>query len=159
MIIRSGTYQDIIWITKLLIEGANDGHYLSTVKDQAKELLQNIVANGGVQVMKLRGSIQAPVFLRMNLTIAEIDGNPVSFLVCSIEPNEVEIYLAGTLKKSRRHGCFNNLVTEAVSTYSNNRIYARCYKKSSWAIKGLESLNFKITKSGNPIELALIEAE
>jgi len=155
MNVRPGSVEDIEWISKLLIEGANEGHYLPTIKFQAKELVQSVVVNGEVQMVKLRGSVQAPEFIKMDLTVAEMDGFPASFLICCKDANEVEIHLAGTLKKFRKNGCFNRLVIEAVTNYGNSRIYARCYKKSSWAINGLEAINFKITKDGNPVELTL----
>jgi len=158
MNIRSGSVKDIDWIAKLLIEGANEGHYLPTIKLQAKNLVQSVIDNGGVNIVKLRGSVQCPVFIKMDLTVAETDGFPVSFLICCEDINEVEIHLAGTLKGFRKNGCFNKLVNQAIINYRRSRIYARCYKKSSWAIKGLEALNFKITKNGNPIELTLSRA-
>ncbi|MBO2615337.1 hypothetical protein [Shewanella algae] len=153
MKVRLGLANDVEWISKLLIDGANEGHYLPTIKSKAKELVQSVVANGGVQMVKLRSSVHAPVFVQMDLTVAEIDGIPASFLICCRDADEVEIHLAGTLKKFRKKGCFNRLVSEAIRNYSGSRIYARCYKKSSWAINGLESINFKVTKDGNPIEM------
>ncbi len=155
MHLRLGSTDDSKWIVESLIEGADDGHFGPSMKFQAKEFLHAIIENGGVHMMKLRGGIHAPAFVQMELTVAELDGVPASFLICCKENDSVEIQLAGTLKEFRRNGCFNRLVKRVIENDSKSRIYARCYKQSSWAIKAFEKLHFKITKHGDPIELTL----
>lgn len=155
MHLRKGSTDDSEWIIKSLIDGANEGHFGPSMKFQAKEFLKAVIKSGGAQMMKLRGGIQAPTFVKMELTVADIDGVPASFLICCDDNDGIEIHLAGTLKKFRKNGCFNRLVEEVIKNHSESRIYARCYKKSSWAIKGLEKLNFQTTKHGDPIELTL----
>lgn len=155
MHIRKGTIDDIKWISSLLTDGVNDGHYSPSMKCQTMDFLQSVIENGGVNLMKLRGVIQKPAFIKMELTVAELDGVPASFLICAKENNEVEIHLAGTVKRFRKNGCFTRLVSDAITKYSNYHVYARCYKKSSWAVEGLKKLDFKPTKTGNPIELTL----
>ncbi len=153
MHLRQGTMNDSTWIAKLLVEGAIDGHFGNSMKLQALVFLNAIIESGGVQMIKLRGNIQAPTFVPMELTVAEVDGVPASFLICSKESGAVEIHLAGTKKTFRKNGCFTRLVSDAISKNKNSRIYARCYKRSSVAIKRLKNLNFKPTKKGEPLEL------
>ena len=155
MHIRKGNIDDLIWIGNLLIEGANEGHFGPSMSYQAMVFLQAVIQSGGVQMIKLRGGIKAPVFVPMELTVAEVDGNPASFLICCKEGSDVEIHLAATIKRFRKNGCFSKLVMNAIINNSNCLVYARCYKKSTSAIKGLKKLNFKPTKKGNPIELTL----
>ncbi|MCL1075416.1 hypothetical protein [Shewanella dokdonensis] len=153
MEIRKGSSSDLRWIVKLLKEGARDGHFLPTMQMQAEGYLNSVIEHGGVQMIKLRNSIQAPVFVPMELSVAEIDGSPSSFLVCCKENNEVEVHLAGTKTPFKQKGCFTYLVQDTISKNQNSKIYARCYRKSSIAIDALKKLNFEIAAGGDPIEL------
>lgn len=155
MKIRKGSSNDSQWIVELLKKGASDGHFSPTMQVQAEGFLSSVIDSGGVKMMKLRGSIQAPVFVPMELSVIEIDGVPASFLICCKDNNEVEIHLAGTKELFKNKGCFTSLVNDTALKNSNSRIYARCYKTSSLAIDVLKKLNFKVTKSGDPIELTL----
>ncbi len=155
MKIRQGLADDSTWIVKLLIEGANEGHFGQSLKYQAEPFLQSIIENGGINMVKLRETIQAAIFVPMELSVAEIEGTPASFLICCKDNNEVEVHLAATLESFKRKGCFNKLVSATIINHKKSRIYARCYKKSTLAVNGLKKLNFKITKSGDPIELTL----
>ena len=155
MQIRQGSSGDLHWIVKLLKEGAKDGHFSPTMQFQSEGFLNSVIENGGVQMMKLRNTIQAPVFVSMELSVVEVDEVPASFLICCKENNEVEIHLAGTKAPFKKKGCFTCLVNDAVLKNSNSKIYVRCYKKSSEAIDALKKLNFKVTKGGDPIELVL----
>ncbi|MBF4374426.1 hypothetical protein EAY46_15260 [Vibrio anguillarum] len=147
---------DLHWIANLLLEGADDGHFLPSIKSQAMVFLHAIVESGGVTMIKIRGDVQSPTFVPMEITVAEFDGTPASFLICCKEHDAIEIHLAGTQKSFRKKGCFNQLVSDAISKNSSiSRVYARCYTNSSKAIQGLKKMNFKPTKSGNPIELTL----
>lgn len=156
LVIRAGEISDLAWVCELLREGAKEGHFLPTMTNQAEVLIKSIINNGGVSMIKLRGKIQAPRFIRMDLIVMDVDGNPASFIVTCKEKNELEIHLAGTLKPYRRRGYFRNLIQWIIKNSNKSRIYSRCFKKSSWAINGLKSLGFKTTKVGEPIELSLI---
>lgn len=155
MEIRKGSSDDLHWIVRLLKEGAREGHFSPTMQMQAEGFLNSVIEHGGVQMIKLRNSIQAPVFVPMELSVAEIDDSPASFLICCKENNEVEVHLAGTKNGFQRKGCFTYLVQDAISKNTNSKIYARCYRKSSIAIDALKKLNFEVTTSGDPIELVL----
>lgn len=155
MEIRQGSSGDLHWIVKLLKEGAKVGHFSPTMQLEAEGFLSSVIQNGGVQMIKLRNSIQAPVFVPMTLSVAEVNGSAVSFLICCKENNEVEIHLAGTKASFKQKGCFTHLVKDAISKNLNSKIYARCYKKSSLAINTLKKLNFEVTNGGDPIELVL----
>lgn len=155
MKIRKGSSGDLHWIVKLLKEGAKCGHFSPTIQFEAEGYLNSVIENGGVQMIKLRNSIQAPAFVPMVLSVAEIDGSPASFLICCIENKEVEVHLAATKTPFKRKGCFTYLVKDAISKNQNSKIYARCYKKSSLAIDALKKLNFEVTNGGDPIELVL----
>ncbi len=155
MNIRQGSADDLKWIVKLLIKGTNDGHFTPTMKLQAKGFLKSVIENGGVRMRKLRDSIQPPVFVPMELFVAEIDEVPASYLICCKDNNEVEIHLAGTKESFKKKGCFTSLVNNVVLNNIDSKIYARCYKNSFLAIDVLKNLDFKVTKSGDPIELTL----
>lgn len=156
IVIRSGKQGDMPWIVALLQEGAQQGHFGPTVASQAAPLLNAIFNGGGFMMMKLRGGIQAPCFVTAAVLVAEIDGTPASFLIPLKDGNEVELHLAGTRKQFRRKGCFRELTRYEVGKHTTKvKIFARCYKKSTWAVEALKKENFEITKSGDPVELSL----
>ena len=154
--IRGGEPKDTYWIVSLLKEGAQGGHFSPTVVDQSPAILNAIFENGGFVMLKLRGGIQAPTFVPAEIAVAEIDGEGVSFLIILREGNNIELHLAATKRSARRKGCFKKLILYAVEQHNKRkRLFARCYKKSSWAIEGLKKEGFTITKDGDPIELSL----
>lgn len=106
-------------------------------------------------MLKLRGGAQVPCFAKATLAVAEIDGVAASFVVSLVDEHEIEIHLAGTSKAFRRKGCFGVLVQHEVSkSPSGSRIFARCYKKSTWAVNALKKQGFKLTKNGDPQEFS-----
>lgn len=154
--VRKGVPADATWIVALLKEGAQSGHFGHTLVAQAPALLDAIFKNGGIMMMKLRNEIQAPCFVSADVLVADLDGKSASFLIPLREDNEVELHLIGTKKSARRCGCFKNLVQHEIEQHNTSmRIYARCYKKSTWAVEGLKKEGFEITKTGEPIELTL----
>jgi len=154
--IRQGELADVSWITSLLKEGSRSGHFSPTVEDQAYGLLTSIINNDGLIMIKLRGGIQAPNFVPASILVAEIENEPASFLILLKEKKEIELHLAATKKKFRRKGCFRALIQHVISEHSDSeKIFSRCYKKSTWAMKALIEEGFEITKNGNPLELAL----
>lgn len=159
MEIRKGSSRDLRWIVKLLKEGARGGHFSPTMQMQAEGFLNHVIKHGGVKMIKLRNGIQSPAFVPMELSVAEIGGSPVSFLICCKENNEVEVHLAGTKTPFKQKGCFTNLVQDAISKNPNSKFYARCYRKSSIAIDALKKLNFEIATGGEPIELVLAKTK
>lgn len=159
MEIRKGSSRDLRWIVKLLKEGARGGHFSPTMQIQSEGFLNSVINHGGVQMIKLRNSIQAPVFVPMELSVAEIGGSPVSFLICCKENNEVEVHLAGTKTPFKQKGCFTHLVLDAISKNPNSKFYARCYRESSIAIGALKKLNFEVTTGSEPMELVLAKTK
>ncbi len=154
--VRRGMPKDANWIAFLLKEGAKDGHFGPTLVAQAPALLDAIFKNGGMMMMKLRDGIQAPCFVSAEVLVAELEGKAASFLILIRDETGIELHLAGTKKSSRRNGCFRALVRHVVAKHEKNmRIFARCYKKSTWAIEGLKKEGFKTTKAGDPVELTL----
>lgn len=156
--VRPADIMDITWIIPLLKEGAIQGHYSRFVEQQAASLIGRIINNGTISIWKLRKGAQSPVSnIPATALVADIDGQPASFLIALIDNEEVELHLAGTLKKFRRSGCFLHLALHEIHRQPlRSRIIARCYKKSSWAIAGLKKVGFAQTQSGDPIELTLV---
>lgn len=152
--IRTGTEKDSDWIAKLLQGGAQEGHFGSLVSAQANNLLKSIFDNGGVQFLKLRGGITEPTFVKMYIDVVELDGDNAAFLITAVQDDGIELHLAGVLKNHRRKGCFLALVEHAKKKWGHNhKVYARCYKKSTWAKAALAKAGFSVTKGGNPEEL------
>ena len=158
--IRKGERADAVWISNLLKDGSRDGHFLYTVAHQADDLLESIFQNGGLSIFKLRDNLQEPVaqFVKADILVAELYNSAASFLILLIENNKIELHLAATKKQFRRKGCFSALVEHVIKNYRGSyKIFARCYKKSTWAIKALKSKGFVITSTNNdPIELSLV---
>lgn len=154
-VLRDANPKDSAWLVSMLKEGARDGHYGPAMKYQSKEFIQSIFENGGIYMVKMRGGIQDPSFVHASISIVDDHDSPVAFLVCCKDENGAEVHLAGTEKKARGKGYFNMLIKDLIKNNGESRIYARCYKKSSWAITALTKLNFAITKDGDPIELTL----
>lgn len=156
MTIRDVNISDIDWITKLLIEGTQLKHFFSTVGNQAYPMLIEAIEKKRLEFSMWRDGKEGKYFRGIKIYVAEINGEPASFLICAEDKNAVELHLAGTKKESRRQGCFEALIKCALEDYQTIQTkYARCYKKSTWAIDGLKKCNFVITKEGDPTELTL----
>lgn len=151
--IRAANTTDINWIEPLLREGSRGGHFGPTVASQANALLNAILQYGGFQILKLRNGIQAPVFVNASILVAELNGTPASFSITLDDGSEIELHLAGTMKTHQRNGCFLALVEQIKKQKTQKRLFARCYKKSTWAVTGLTKAGFKITKQGDPVEM------
>ena len=156
IVIRKGGSADIYWVANELVKGSKAGHFASTVAMQATPLLNQIVLNGGnLQMLKVRNGGKIPCVVKAFLLVAEMDGTPAGFLINLFDQDEVEIHLGGTVSSFRRNGIFRRLVEHEIDahTQQTKRIFARCYKKSTWAINAFQSLGFEVTTKGNPIEL------
>lgn len=152
--IRAALVKDREWMVSELQEGAKQRHFGPLVGVQGGALFNEIIVNGGFQMLKLRGGINAPCFVNASISVAELDGEPISFIISLIDRDEVEIHLAGTKKRYRRQGGFMLLLKNEINKYGKSiKIYARCYKKSTWAIDALRHGGFAITKMGDPVEL------
>ncbi|RTL49918.1 MAG: N-acetyltransferase [Rhodocyclaceae bacterium] len=155
MKIRPANSSDINWICNLLVEGANSGHFLPSVANQAKTLSTSIINDGYIRMLKLRYGSQTPTVIKATAKVAEIDDSPASFLITLTDNQEIELHLSATRKQFRKRGCMKALVQDELNTYatSGKRIYSRCYPKSTWAISTFKKLGFEISNRGNPIEL------
>jgi hypothetical protein len=151
--IRSGKTTDSNWIESLLRDGSRVGHFGPTVANQANTLLNEIFQRGGFQILKLREGIQTPAFVQASILVVELNGVPASFSITLDEGSEIELHLAGTIKTYQRNGCFLALVEQIKNQKGQKRLFARCYKKSTWATAALTKAGFKITKQGDPVEL------
>ena len=144
-------------MVRLLRSGTRDGHFGPTVSSQANGLMEALLHDGFLTMVKLRGSVQAPCRINTEFWVADIDEAPSSFLIALVDKtaNEIEVHLAATQNQTQRKGCFSALVNHLVSNHtSGNRIFARCYKKSTWAVSALQKLGFKVSKPGDPVELS-----
>ena len=45
------------------------------------------------------------------------------------------------------------------NTNIDTRVYARCYKKSTYALDALKGIGFAVTRDGDPVELDLLRQE
>jgi len=152
--IRNANSTDLSWITSLLREGSDQGHFAPTVNQQASHIVTYILNNGKIQMMKVRDGGLRPVTIPAYIKVAEFDGKPASFLLCLVESNEIELHLAGTIKSQRNKNCFRRLVANEVHNNPGaSRIYARCYEKSTYAKAAFEKEGFEVTKDGDPNEL------
>ena len=152
--IRNAFENDLDWVRKELEEGARLGHFAPSVETDANRFLPAMLSNGCIDMRNQRGG---KIFRSKKVAyalIAEVNGKPAAFLISPFEGNEIELHLAGTLKIFRRKGCLGILIRHMVTTNPKvNKIYARCYKKSTWVKSCLEKEGFKLTKNGNPCEL------
>lgn len=152
--IRAGNQADVKWIERLLRVGTSEGHFGPTVGMQAPALLSTTLSDGGFNMLKLRNGKPTPVFMSAKLAVADLDGQPASFVLTLEDSTEVEIHLAATIKEFRRNGCFDALSNSVIAEHSKTkRVFARCYKKSSWAQAALVELGFIVCATGDPIEL------
>jgi hypothetical protein len=152
--IRDIEKSDIEWIRMLLIDGTQSKHFGPTVGTQARPMLEETIANQRLEFLILRDGKKQQYFRKVKVFVADVDGMPASFLMCAEDHSAVELHLAATKKEYRKQGCFGTLIQYALNEYrAIDKKYARCYKKSTWALDGLKKCNFKITKGGNPVEL------
>ena len=152
--VRNIVESDIVWIEKLLFDGARSKHFGSTVGNQAHQMLKEVIAKKQLEFLILRDGKQQPRLRGVKIFIADADGVPASFLMCAEDYGEVELHLAATKKEYQRLGCFGVLIKYDLKEYQSiEKKYARCYRKSTWALDGLIKYNFKITRDGNPLVL------
>ena len=151
--IRAGTEADLTLVSGLLREGARQRHFASSVEKEATSILRSVLTNGGVRMSKRRGGSRVPRFVKAKLVVAMYEGVPASFLLVLFEEQGIELHLAGTAKAYRRRGLFRALVQhELLHSLPEFRIYARCYRKSTWAVNALKGLGFALSQDGDPQE-------
>lgn len=107
-------------------------------------------------MLKVRDGVQMVSAISTSLLIAEMNGRPAAFLISLADGKEVELHLAGTIKAYRRKGCFRQLIRAESGAHRDARVFARCYKKSTWATSALVGEGFQVSKLGDPIELTLM---
>lgn len=156
MSLRKAGVDDVVWMAALLREGAQEGHFLSTVGEQAEPFLTTLLQFGGITMLKLRQGREEVCTVHGEVWVADWGVEPASFLICMDDQTGYEIHLSATRKAYRRRGCFSALVRHAIANGpSEGRIYARCYEKSIVAISNLQRMGFELTSGGDPIELDL----
>jgi len=159
MLIRKAELSDIAFIEELLIRGCEERHFGPTVKIQAKAMLEQVIKYGSLEFMLLRNNRKSVCTKKVEIFVAVLNGETASFIINALYENEAELHLAYTHKNFRRKGLFLNLLMYSVERYEKdmkiNRIYARCYNKSSWAKECLLKNGFSVSQYGNPEELQL----
>lgn len=154
--IRPAAANDGQWIVALLKEGAKNQHFAPTVSLQAKAIFGQIMTAGYLPMLKRRNGIRRECYIQAMMWVAEIDALPAAFLISLEDAGEVELHLAGTQKQFRRQGCFRELMRHQISVKANHKIFARCYKHSTFAINALKHEGFAITQQGDPVELTFV---
>ncbi|MBC7907134.1 MAG: GNAT family N-acetyltransferase [Rhodospirillaceae bacterium] len=157
IIIRTGCKEDMPWVTQLLIDGVAGRHFNPTVNRQADGLLNEILRCGAFEMMKARHGTIYRTRVNARFDVAEINGEPASFLITLSEGRETELHLTGTKKQFRRRGCARRLAQHAIELANNQtRIFARCYRASSFAIDSLKKMGFvQDGEDKDTVELAL----
>src|SRR5690242_2182927 len=82
--IRQGSESDAAWVVRLLRSGTRDGHFGPTVSSQANGLMEALLHDGFLTMVKLRGSVQAPCRINTEFWVADIDEAPSSFLIALV---------------------------------------------------------------------------
>lgn len=154
--IRPASVNDGQWVVALLKEGAKNKHFAPTVSLQAEAIFGQILATGYLPMLKQRNGIQRMCHIQAIMWVAEINALPAAFLITLEEAEEVELHLAGTRKQFRRKGCFRALMRHQISAKTNQKIFARCYKHSTFAIDALKREGFAISQQGEPVELTFV---
>jgi len=153
--IRPATTADLQWIQPLLVQGTADGHFAAKVAQQGAFMFMAIIQGAEVQMAKLRHGMVSKAQVTGTVRVAEISGAPSGFLLTLDDQGEREAHLSATIKSARRQGCFDALMaSELAALQSGQRIIARCYRKSTWALGALENKHqFRRVSGEDPIEL------
>lgn len=152
--VRDAVVDDLRWIEPLLKKGSTDGHFAPTVGKQGGMLVLAALHGSEINMARLRNGTMSMAKVRATVHVAELDTAPSSFLLALHDETGLEVHLAATKREALRNGLFNALVSNAISNAtSTGRVYARCYQKSTWAIRGLEKLGFVVSGGTNPVEL------
>lgn len=153
---RKALASDKQWIVAEMIEGKRDGHFRGEIDRQATQIFEAIISKKPICIVSMRNGVTQLQASNYEIFVVELDSIAAGYLITRQTPNEIELHLCGTKKEYRRRGVFAKLVTQAIAnSVPTTKIYARCYKKSSWAIAGFEKLGFKVSKLGDPKELIL----
>lgn len=97
--IREGRQSDLVWITKMLEQGVEDGHFSKPLKNNSAPLLNAIINKMPITFVGLRSNIDSSKKYNFELLVAEVDADPVSFLIVKSGVDGVELHLGG-IKKS-----------------------------------------------------------
>lgn len=159
MRIREGNNDDLLWVSKLLSDGVRDGHFGLNLSN-IKLFLKAIINKEKINFVSLRGKIDVSENYEFKLLVADLDATPTSFIVLKIGHDGIELHLAATEKENRKKGCFKNLIKHVINnSHRKDRIFARCYKNSTYAINALEQMGFIAKGNGDPIELNYLQPE
>lgn len=153
--LRAAKQSDIIWIAGMLKDGANEGHFNKSIINSSVGLITAITNNQKINFTAMRGTIDDKQDFYFDLLVLDINDKPVSFLVLKSGQDGLELHLAGTKTQYRRKGYFQHIANHVIQQYKHSRIYARCYKKSTFAMAALKKIGFEKVKDGDPIELEL----
>lgn len=157
--IRNGKTSDVSWISQLLRDGSMAGHFGPTVGSQAQPLLATVLSGGRLNMANARQGTPMIRSMQTGLSVLECDAAPAAFLLTLQEGNEMELHLAGTRPAFKKHGCFKALVTDITTRNDGlQRVFARCYRKSTVALTALQTMGFVVVDDADPIELELRQA-
>lgn len=143
-------------VIAMLKEGVALKHFLPTAYTQANALLGAALSGVPFTMIKLRAGQTRPHQITSRAWVAEVNSVPAAFALSLVDANEIEIHLAWTLKALRRTGCMTALIQHEITLNNGQkRIYARCYKKSTWAVSCFQKNGFTLANTGDPVELTL----
>lgn len=153
--VRLAVTEDLRWIEPLMVRAAKDGHFSPPMERQGGLMLMAALQGAELNIMTSRRGVARKVPVIPTVRVAELDGTPSAFLLSWDDAGEREANLSATIKSARRKGCFDALMTaELQALQPGQRIIARCYPKSTWALEALERKHgFTRVSDGNPIEL------
>ena len=143
-------------VISMLKEGVALKHFQPTAYFQADALIGATLLGVPFTMIKLRAGQKLPHQVTSRAWVAEVDSVPAAFALSLVDANEIEIHLAWTLKAFRRKGCMTTLIQHEIALNNGQkRIYARCYKKSTWAVSCFQKNGFTLATTGDPVELTL----
>lgn len=155
--VREGVLGDLTWIAQLIVKGSKERHFKPTTANVAIPLINSLISTGGVTIRKARYGNVWNEHVRGHIWVAELSGKPVSFLITLENDNSYELHLAYTVQTMRRKGGFTHLIRHCLNQAPmGKRVFARCYKKSTYAIMKLRTLGFTWAGGSDPLELELV---
>ncbi|MCO8321126.1 GNAT family N-acetyltransferase [Burkholderia cenocepacia] len=150
--IRNATLNDVSFLVQQFDEGVAGGHFAGQPHVTTARVWQEWLTKHHIfrEIYRPNGT-HAFEAIPITVWIADRGGEAIGWLVSSPEfPNDkssIEIYMMGVKKSARRQGVASSLVQHAESQYdAATKFYARCYPKSTWAIKFLEKNGYRIER-------------
>ncbi len=147
IIIRDFKPEDEKFVRKLIDDGIKGGHFIDKNNKKLHSGVSSLHENIMRAIEEKEIAIRTPsgkIYTgKISVKIAELQNQKSGVLIVKHDVGGIELWILAVEKDFRRKGIATYLISHEIESVKSGVFYARCLKKSTYAMKLLEKIGFE----------------